>query len=824
MPGLYVNVILPLSLQETYTYRIPGELEGKIVPGQRVVVQFGRKKFFSALVLSISDSPPPDIEIKDIIQILDDKPLLFPDNLKLWKWMAQYYCCTLGEIFRAAFPPGLILESKSKVILTGNKDECILTGEEYMITDLADEGIISLDMLQKKLGNKFSYKALNSLLEKGLIRIEEKIASKYKAKTSTWLKLNPEYGSEFRLNSLIESLGRSKKQQSLLIHYCEKTGLFDKGSRCCISKKELSGETGVSASVIKALIKKGIMIEFQKEESRLLRNNDEYQAGINLLSDNQSEAIKEIREGFDQKKVVLIHGITASGKTEIYIHLIDEVIRSGKQVLYLLPEIVLTTQIIQRLKNVFGNKTGVYHSRFSSHERVEIWREVLNFRKGVNEQYQIVLGTRSSLFLPFSKLGLIIVDEEHENSFKQFDPAPRYNARDMAVILGSQHNANVLMGSATPSYESYSNALSGKYKLVNLVKRYSNLELPEIIIADVSKAMKKKQMKGVLTPELFLLMKEAFENDQQVILFQNRRGYSPFIQCFECGWIPKCINCDVSLTYHKFDERLKCHYCGYSIPMPGKCHKCGSSEVKTRGTGTEKIEEELALLFPEIKIGRIDYDTTRTKNSFNDIIEDFGKGRINLLIGTQMVTKGLDFEHVSIVGIINADNLINYPDFRAHERAFQLISQVSGRAGRKHSRGKVVVQTSQPDHPLISYIRNQDFYSVYNMQMEERKLFSYPPYSRLIKITVKHKKPETVNRAARQLAALLKKRFPFIVLGPGFPLVGRIQLLYINEIWLKIKQERSVRQAKQIIMKSVADVKNSPENSNCTMVIDVDPA
>ena len=823
MPGLFVKVILPLSVQDTYTYRIPAESEGKIFPGQRVIVQFGRKKFFSALVLEISDNPPPDIKVKDLIQILDETPLVFPGNLKFWQWMAHYYCAAPGDILRAALPPGFILESKSKVISTEYKEERLLTPKEYLIADLASEGIISLDKLQGKLGNNFSYKALNTLLEKGIIRIEEKIASKYKPKTVTYLRLNSQLKSEEELNFVLDSLRRSEKQRSLFIQYCEKTGIPGKGSNSSISKKELVKGTGFSASVLKGLIKKGILTEFQKEVSRLEKYKELQQTGINFLSDDQTEAIKNIREGFEKKKVVLIHGITASGKTEIYIHLIEEALRSGKQVLYLVPEIVLTTQIIERLKNVFGKRTGVYHSKYSSHERVEIWKKVLNFKPGINEEYQIILGTRSSIFLPFSKLGLIIVDEEHENSFKQFDPAPRYNARDMAVILGNQQNANVLLGSATPSYETYFNALTGKYKLVNLLKRFSKTELPEIIIADVGKAMKKKQMRSFLTPELYHLMEEAFDKNEQVILFQNRRGYSPFVQCFDCGWIPKCKNCDVSLTYHKSDHRLKCHYCGYSIPLPGKCPGCGSADIKTRGTGTEKIEEELKLIFPEIKTSRIDYDTTRTKNSFKGIIDDFGRGRTNLLIGTQMVTKGLDFEHVSVVGIINADNLINFPDFRAHERAYQLIAQVSGRAGRKYNRGKVVVQTAQPDHPLISYVQRQDFVAVFNMQMEERKLFSYPPYSRLIKITVKHKKPETVNRVARQLVSLLKERYPFIVLGPGFPLVGRIQLLYINEIWLKIKTGRSLAGAKEIILKSVAEVKSKTENSNCIINIDVDP-
>jgi primosomal protein N' (replication factor Y) (superfamily II helicase) len=490
----------------------------------------------------------------------------------------------------------------------------------------------------------------------------------------------------------------------------------------------------------------------------------------------------------------------------------------------LLPEIALTTQIIERLKNAFGIKAGIYHSRLNSQERVEIWKKVLLFQTNPKEGYQVILGARSALFMPFSNLGLVIVDEEHENSFKQFDPAPRYHARDMAVVMGKQNHANVLLGSATPSYESFYNALTGKYGLVNLTKRHSNMELPEIIVADLKRAWNKKTMKSVLTPELFNRMEDALNNREQVILFQNRRGYSPFVQCFTCGWIPKCKNCDVSLTYHKYKKRLNCHYCGFSVAMPAECQECGSFELKTRGFGTEKIEDELKLLFPGKRIERMDFDTTRSKNAFGKIIHNLESRKTDILIGTQMVTKGLDFEHVSVVGILNADNLINFPDFRAHERAYQLVSQVSGRAGRKHSRGKVVVQTSQPEHPLIDLIKRQDYMAAFRAEMAERKLFKYPPWHRLIKLVVKHKKPENVNRLALQLAGHLRKSRELTVLGPEYPLVSRIQLWYNKEIWLKINPGLPLEEVKKFIQDSIEKVRNLPENSNCVINIDVDPA
>ncbi len=823
MAQLFAQVILPLSLHDSYTYKVPVILQPQIKPGQRVIVQFGKKKLYAALVLSTSHSKPGDIDPKEIQQILDDEPIVLPQNFELWQWVAKYYCCTLGDVFRAALPTGLKLESKSKVFLTGAGIETKMPQKEEFIIRQLEEGVTLLVELQKKLGISFSYAALKSLLSKNLIFIEERMNAKYKPKTESFVRFHPLIKSETDLNKKIAKLGRAKKQLALLYHFCHKTNAFETNQLSVISRKELFEGTNFSPGILKELVNKEVLVQFQKQVSRI-GEKETAQVSINLLNEHQAEALTEIKQAFGTKPVALIHGITASGKTEIYIHLIDEVLKSGRQALYLVPEIALTTQIIKRLKDVFGQKVGIYHSKLNSQERVEVWEKVLRFKTKPDEGYQVILGARSSLFLPYSHLGILIVDEEHENSFKQFNPAPRYNARDMAVVMGKLNHAKVLLGSATPSYESYYNTLLGKYKLVNLFRRHHNVELPEIIVADVKRAYKRKQMRSILTPELYELMETALEKKEQIILFQNRRGYSPFVECFTCGWIPKCTHCDVSLTYHKYKKRLTCHYCGYSQPLRETCDNCGSAEVKTRGFGTEKIEGELKSLFRNARIVRMDLDTTQTKNAFEKIVANLESRKTDILIGTQMVTKGLDFEHVSVVGILNADNLINFPDFRAHERAYQLISQVSGRAGRKYGNGKVVIQTSQPDHPIIRLIQNQNYNLALKMQLEERRLFNYPPYNRLIKIVVKHKNIDTVERASAQLGSELRKNSSLIVLGPEFPLISRIQLWYNKEIWLKISRKQNLDTIKEFIIQSIKTVKHLPSNSSCMINIDVDPS
>lgn len=823
MPELFAQVILPLSLHDSYTYKVPELLQANIKPGQRVIVQFGQKKLYAALVFSLSASKPENIEIKEIQQILDDEPVVFSKNFELWEWIAKYYCCTLGDVFRAALPTGLKLESKSKIYSTGFDDENVLSDKESLIIDQIAQEETFLDELQKRLGAKFSYSALKSLLVRNLIFIEEKVSAKYKPKTETLVKFHPSITSETILETKIEELKRAKKQAELIFYFCNKTSAFENNLKVLISKKELFEGTNFSSTLVNELCKKNILIQFEKQVSRI-ELEETTQVDINLLNKYQDEALTQIKTAFETKQVALIHGITASGKTEIYIHLIDEMIKSGRQALYLVPEIALTTQIIKRLKNVFGEKVGIYHSKLNSQERVEVWEKVLQFKTGPTKGYQVVLGARSAVFLPFSDLGIVVVDEEHENSFKQFDPAPRYNARDMAVVLGHQHGAKVLLGSATPSFESYFNAINGKYALVNLFKRHSEMELPEIIVADVKRAYKRKQMHSILTPELYNEIGTALENGEQIILFQNRRGYSPFVECFKCGWIPKCRNCDVSLTYHKYKNRLTCHYCGFSQSLHDSCDSCGSPEVKTRGFGTEKIEDEIKSLFKNAQIARMDLDTTQNKHAFEKIIHNLENRKTDILVGTQMVTKGLDFDHVRVVGILNADNLINYPDFRAHERAFQLISQVAGRAGRKHNRGKVIIQTSQPDHLLIDLIKKQDYAKVWETQFQERDLFKYPPIYRLIKIIVKHKNVSTVERASEMLATELRKIKSIVVLGPEYPLIARIQLWYQKEIWIKFERKINSDQVKSLIMQAIQTTKQSPLNSNCMINVDVDPA
>jgi len=823
MPELFAQVILPLSLHDSYTYSVPELLQPDIKPGQRVIVQFGQKRLYAALVFSLSTSKPENIEIKEVQHILDEEPVVFARNFELWEWIAKYYCCTLGDVFRAALPTGLKLESKSKIYSTGIDDEAVLSEkEEFIINQIGQEESF-LDELQKRLGTKFSYAALKSLLAKNLIFIEEKVSAKYKPKTETLVRFHPTIKTEANLEIKISELKRAKKQVELVYHFCHKINAFENNWKAPISKKELLEGTNFTSALINELCKKEILIQFEKQVSRI-EQEQTTQVDINLLNKYQEEALVQIKTAFETKQVALIHGITASGKTEIYIHLIDEIMKSGQQALYLVPEIALTTQIIKRLKNVFGEKVGIYHSKLNSQERVEIWEKVLQFKDQPAKGYQVVLGARSAVFLPFSNLGIVIVDEEHENSFKQFDPAPRYNARDMAVVLGYQHNAKVLLGSATPSFESYFNAIHGKYALVNLFKRHGEMELPEIVIADVKQAYKRKQMRSILTPELYQQIETALENGEQIILFQNRRGYSPFVECFSCGWIPKCQNCDVSLTYHKYKNRLTCHYCGFGQALHDSCDSCGSPEVKTRGFGTEKIEDEIKSLFKNARIARMDLDTTQNKHAFEKIIHNLESRKTDILVGTQMVTKGLDFEHVSVVGILNADNLINFPDFRAHERAYQLISQVSGRAGRKHKRGKVIIQTSQPEHPLIELIKTQNYNEVLNTQLEERNLFKYPPIYRLIKIVVKHKNSSTVDRASEMLGLELRKNKSLIVLGPEFPLIARIQLWYQKEIWVKFDRKLNPDQVKSIITQAVQTTKQSPLNSNCIINIDVDPA
>lgn len=823
---LFADVILPLPLDYRFTYRVPAAFQMRIKTGARVIVQFGKRKFFSALVYKLhQDTPSGDFDIKDIDAILDEEPIIGEKQLQLWEWIANYYCCTMGEVFKAALPSGLKLESQTKVSLNPEADfnGDLSDKESAVVLLLESRKTASIQDLNQFLGQQSSFAILKLLLEKNAVIVEEQLRESYKPKLISTVRLNPEFDSEDKLNSMLDLLAKkAKKQEQLLKIFLAET-IYGDLNQTEINKKDLLELADASEAVLKALEEKQILEVFQKEIGRI----DRSQSGellIKELSKPQQKAHDEILAQFETQQTVLLNGVTSSGKTEIYIRLIEEQLKVGKQVLYLVPEIGLTTQIITRLKTAFGDLAGIYHSKFNDAERVEIWFNVLNEKSGnTGQQYKVILGARSAIFLPFKDLGLIIVDEEHENSYKQFDPAPRYNARDMAILMGNIHGAKVLLGSATPSYETYYNARSKKYGLVELTERFQGIEMPELFPANTQEAYKRKLMRSVFTPELYDEIATALSNKEQVILFQNRRGFAPFVQCGKCGWIPKCKYCDVSKTYHKNRSSLICHYCGHTTSLVTKCAECGSDEIKTRGFGTEKIEDEIQLLFPDARVARMDLDTTRAKKAYDQLIWQFETGKIDILVGTQMVTKGLDFDHVRVVGVLNADNLLNYPDFRSYERSFQLIMQVSGRAGRKNNRGRVIIQTTQPNHPVIEDVIANDYYRLFSRQMAERKMFRYPPYYRLIKIVVKHQNKDRLDLAALHLATAFKTHFNKNVLGPEYPVVGRIQMWFQKEILIKLPRDGKVQEAKSKIMEIIHQAKSQPNNSQLIVYADVDP-
>lgn len=818
----FADVILPLPIKQLFTYSIPDSLIKDLEIGKRVIVQFGSRKIYTAIVFSIHQNVPKEYKTKDIVDILDDKPIVNEKQLKIWQWIAEYYACSVGEVFKAALPSGLKLESETKVIYNPDFIEHTkFNSTETLILDfLASKNMSSITEISSALNRKDALPVIKSLLDKKAVILEEKLRENYKPKTETYIKLDDSVQTESRLNEIFNSLNRAHKQLHVLMCYIKLSGSFMKKKTVEVKRQMLIEDSKTSSAIIKSLIDKNILTEYDKTISRLneLQND---QTEIKILSEAQQQAHDEIQKHFKEKDVVLLHGVTSSGKTEIYIHLIKEQIEKGKQVLYLLPEIALTTQIINRLQSVFGNRVGIYHSKFSDSERVEVYKNILEPSDTL--KYDIVLGVRSSLFLPFSNLGLILVDEEHENTYKQYDPAPRYNARDCAMVLAQMHQAKVLLGTATPSLESYFNAQLGKYALVKLNTRYQNIKLPAIELVDILRAKKRKEMKSIFSPVLLDSIKDSLAMGEQVILFQNRRGFSPYLECDMCGWIPYCTNCDVSMTYHRHQNQLVCHYCGHTIQTPKTCKACGSAAMQTRGFGTEKIEDEIKIFFPEAKVARMDLDSTRSKNAYGNIISGFEDGKIDILIGTQMVSKGLDFDNVSLVGILNADSMLNYPDFRAFERSFQLMTQVSGRAGRKNKQGKVVIQTSNPNHPILQYVLDQNFEEMYASQLFEREKFKYPPFYKLITISIRHKKSELTNKAAYQLGTSLRKVFGNRILGPEPPVIARIQNYYIQNIILKIERERSYQKTKQILNGQITDLITQENFKSIHVSIDVDP-
>lgn len=814
---LYVDVVLPLAVP-LYTYSVPESLRSMVQVGCRVVVQLGLRKMYTAIIYAVHTNKPRTLTIKDIDSVLDEFPIVTKKQLELWDWMADYYMCTLGDVMKAALPSGLKLESETALSVNPDFD-CMSLNESDRIVyvQIENNPHILISNLVKLLNRKSVTATIKKLISLDAVVAGEVISSMYKPKSSVYVKLaQPVENLEF-VNTSFSLVNKAPKQQELLLALLNEYVQHKNEENFAVRKQQLLQNS--SPQVLAELVKKGIVRLEERVESRFDTGEDKIK-GIATLSAQQETALAEIHTAFAEQKGCLLHGVTSSGKTEIYIHLIQEMIDAGKQVLYLLPEIALTSQIINRLRDVFGSQVGVYHSRFSDNERIEVWNTVL--ADNVNS-YKVILGVRSSVFLPFSNLGLVIVDEEHETSFKQYDPSPRYNARDVAYVLARMYGANLMLGTATPSMETYYNALTKKLCLVEMKTRHTKAPLPEIHIVDLRKERRQLRMKDVFSKTLLEKIEENLNEKRQVILFQNRRGFSPYLECPDCGYVHQCVNCDVSLTYHKFSNSLMCHHCGYAIRYTTTCPECHGENMQLVGFGTEKIEDTLVQFFPNAKIARMDLDTTRGKNAYTELIDKFERREIDILVGTQMITKGLDFENVGLVGILSADSMLRFPDFRAFERAYQLMVQVAGRAGRSERQGHVYIQTYQPEHPILKYVQENDYDSLLNSQMAERKTFWYPPFTRLIKITVRHRDKDKAVYAAKILADDFKKIPNIIVLGPEFPPIARIQLLYAQDILLKIPRTLNITKVKEVIRGYMQVVVGQEDYKTTSFSINVDP-
>lgn len=819
----FVDVILPVPIHNSFTYRVPLELNDYVKNGVRVVVPFGKSKLQTGIIIKVHEEVPTKYQSKYVESVLDDEPIITGKQLKLWYWISEYYMAPIGDVMNAALPSNFKLGSETKIQLHPESEVNSehLTDREYQVFEALEiQGELDLKEISDILQIKTIQPVIKSMIDKRVVITKEELKFKYAPKTQIFIELTKEFQSDQALEVLLNEFSdkkRKEKQVDAVLKFLKLDG-FKKGVSKPILRTELEQE-GASVSSLNTLEKEGVFESKRLEISRIQEGN-EADSKFKELSESQGRVLDEVRNSFKEKEVTLLHGVTGSGKTEIYVELIQEQLNLGKQVLFLLPEIALTTQLIDRLSRYFGEKIGVYHSRFNQNERIEIWNALL---KGDTSRFQIVIGARSSVFLPFRNLGLIIVDEEHESSFKQYDPSPRYNARDTAIVLRSFFDAKVLLGSATPAIESYYNALEGKYSLVELHERFGNVRMPEIFTANIKKEKQQKTMQSDFSGFLVEHMKEALENKEQIILFQNRRGYNPVWACEVCGWNPQCKNCDVSLTYHKNTNILKCHYCSYFTPPVGSCPKCGSNRLKMIGFGTEKIEDELSIILPGVRVQRLDLDTTRQKNSYESILSDFDNRKIDILVGTQMVTKGLDFDNVSLVGILDADMMLRRPDFRSFERSYQLMSQVAGRAGRKLKRGKVIIQTYDPDHWIIRHVIDHDYIGMYKNEIIERKNYFYPPYYKMINLTLKHRNANELEVIADDLAKRLKAFFGDRVLGPEFPVVKRIQNSYLKVVRLKIEREASPKKAKAKLNEIIEKFYTQPTNKSARLIIDVDP-
>ena len=811
----YADVILPLALDRPYTYAVEKQDFLFLKPGFRVAVSFGKSKVYTGVVIKLHNFQPQRYTPKFIEFILEDSPSISKRQLELWQWISEYYHCKLGEVMRAAFPATFLLESETVIVKKEFEDDkSTITDEEYLVYEALESKSLTINEIIEIIGRKSVLGLIHNMFTKGYIDLHQKIAEKYKPKKIRFARLPNHLSSKEPLKKLFNSLKNSPKQKQLLM------GVFDNNPSGSEWKKvpDLLRKTSVKSNVLKAMISKGILEEAYFREDRLLYDFDKKDTSISL-SKNQKNSLLNIESAFENKDIVLFQGVTGSGKTEVYMELIFKAIERGDQVLYMLPEISLTPQMVFRLQSRFGKNVTVYHSKFSIHERTEVWNNVLNN----SSKARVVVGTRSAIFLPFYQLGLIIIDEEHELSYKQFDPAPRYHARDSAIILSQIYGAKILMGSATPSIESSFNLMKAKFGGVQLNERYGNIELPEIVTIDLKLSYKKKEMNGAFSQTLIDAIETTLANDKQVILFQNQRGYAPVMECLDCGHTPQCSQCDVTLTYHQPSNQLKCHYCGFTIAAPIQCHGCGGIHLQTKGLGTQQIQEQVESFFPGVKTARMDWDTTRGKWAFDKLINAFVEGDIKILVGTQMVVKGLDFQNVHLVGVLNADHLLNFPDFRAHERTYQMLSQVSGRAGRKNIRGKVLIQTYQPQHPIIQQVIRSDYEGMLNQQLKERIEYHYPPYYRLIRMVIKHRDVEKVRIASKWIFNVLNQSYKGEILGPVFPPIARLRNRYHMQILIKIGKDQSRNELKKLIQSTIKSFESVSQFRSCKITVNVDP-
>lgn len=812
----FIDVILPIPVERAFTYRVSEAEYNFILPGMRVAVPFGKSKIYAGIVKQTHLTAPTVYEAKEIEHILDETPLVTEDQLKLWSWIASYYMCTEGEVMRASLPSAFLLESET--ILRVNPEAIIqdesLKDDEFLIYEaLQHQSELKIQEVMEILGKRTVLPPIKRLLEKGALSLQQELYEQYKPKLVKYVRLAAIYEDEAAFNLLMEELSRAPKQRQVLLQFFTLRAQSEKP----IKALELQKITGASSSLLNALVEKGVFERYEKRQDRI--DFEGATTGTKTLNDYQQVALDEIKSAFKTKDVCVLHGVTASGKTEIYVSLIEEMLESKQQLLYLLPEIALTTQLIGRLQAYFGEKVAVFHSKYSVNERVEVWNNVL----AKLDKAQIIIGARSAVLLPFRNLGFIVVDEEHESSFKQFDPAPRYHARDTAIVLGSMFKAKVLLGSATPAIETVYNGINDKYGYVQLKQRHGDILMPDINLVDIKEKQRKREMTGHFSDTLLRAITDALALGEQVILFQNRRGFSPILECTTCGHAPQCPNCDVSLTYHKYKSQLRCHYCSHHIAMQLKCMACGSSELTTKGFGTEQIEVELKELYPEKSIARMDSDTTRGKYGFEKIITAFEQEEVDILVGTQMLTKGLDFRNVSLVGIMNADSMLNIPDFRAFERSYQLIAQVSGRAGRTQKQGKVLVQTYNPYHQILQQVSANKFMAMFEEQLEDRRNFKYPPFYRLIRITLKHRDYQKIEESSVWLAQALRQVLgAAAVLGPETPAVARVRNQYRRNILIKLSRKQNATQVKDAISRVKTSFMAIPQFRSVRLIMDVD--